>query len=123
MLVLKIWYQRYSSSHVCEAVFDGSRKTFKNDDINKICILPANLLAKITDINSAMFFQDQCNLPDEVNNHTRLQSNRVGKAFECAIREENGAAETVHGNTNFTISGQCMYLRMRECVNIFSDWK
>ena len=75
-----------------------------NDDIDKICILPANLLAKITDINSAMFFQDQCNLPDEVNNHTRLQSNHVGKAFECAIREENGAAETVHGNTNFTIS-------------------
>ena len=56
-------------------------------------------VTKITDINSAMFFQDQCNLPDIINDHTRLQSNLVGKAFECAIREGNGAAEIADGNT------------------------
>ena len=68
MLVLKIWYQRYGSSHVCEAVFDGSRKTSK---MTKILIFHllfcAYIYHKIKDILFAMFFQDQCNLKDKIN--------------------------------------------------------
>ena len=65
----------------------------ENDKKNNISPAVLCLCHNITDIHFAMF-QDQCTLlmitPD---------CNLVGKAFECAIRERNGAAETVHGNT------------------------
>ena len=70
-----------------------------------------------------MFFQDQCNLPDEVNNHTRLQSNHVGKAFECAIRKKMALLKQFMETQILQLVGSAVYLRMRECVNIFSDWK
>ena len=75
VLVLKIWYQGYGRSHVCEAVFDGSIKTFKMTE-KVIIISPAVLCVaichKIKDIHFAMFFQDQCNLKDKINDHIRL---------------------------------------------------
>ena len=59
VLVLKIVW------HVCEAVFENDKK-------NNISPAVLCLCHKITDIHSAMFFQDQCNLPGLINDHTRL---------------------------------------------------